>query len=93
MAKKQILDLAGLSELTAEIKQYISEYVSDQKVLPFASTSEFPGVGKSDAIYIDRTHGTIYRWDDEDTKYYYLAFNPDDIYIMDCGSARSKEGE
>lgn len=81
MAKEQFLDLKGLTELVYELKDYISE----QKVKPYKSSAEFPGIGEADAIYVDKLHNTIYRWDDENTKYYRLAFDPEDTYIINGG--------
>lgn len=81
--KDQLLDLGGLTKLVYEIKQYISE----EKVLPFSSALEFPSIGKSDTIYIDTTKDMIYRWDNENAKYYPLAFDPEATYILDCGSS------
>lgn len=84
MAKKQILDLNGLTELVNEMQ----DYITNRKVLPFKTTAEFPGIGKFDTIYIDITHNTIYRWDDDNSKYYRLAFDPNDTYILNCGSSK-----
>lgn len=82
--KDQLLDIVGLNELVKEMKDYISEYVQKSKVVPCPSISLFPTVGKNDTIYIDTTHDTIYRWDDENVKYYPLAFDMEDTYILDC---------
>lgn len=83
MAKEQFLDFKGLTELVYEIK----DYISDQKVKSYRSSAEFPGIGEADAVYIDKQHNAMYRWDDEHTKYYRLAFDPEDRYIMNCGSS------
>lgn len=84
--KDQLLDIAGLAELVQEMKDYISDYVLQNKVVPCPSISLFPSIGKTDTIYIDTTHNTIYRWDDENVKYYPLAFDSNDTYILDCNS-------
>lgn len=81
--KDQLLDLNGLVNLVQELKDYISE----EKVLQFSSTAEFPAIGKPNTVYIDTTRNLIYRWDDENVKYYPLAFDPDSTYILNCGSS------
>lgn len=81
--KDQLLNIDGLAELVQEIKEYISE----EKVLSFSSTSGFPSIGKPDTVYIDTTRNMIYRWDDENVKYYPLAFDPGGSYILNCGSS------
>ena len=84
--KDQLLNFSGLTELVNNMKEYFSKYVSENKVMSFPSVSSFPTVGNKDMIYIDTTHDTIYRWDDTSIKYYPLAFNTDDLYILDCNS-------
>lgn len=83
MAKEQFLDFKGLTDLVYELK----DYISDQKVKQYRSSAEFPGIGEADTVYIDALHNAIYRWDDENTKYYRLAFDPNDTYILNCGSS------
>lgn len=83
--KDQLLDYRGLTELTEYIKQYISQ---TNPIRPYASYTLFPTVGDQHAIYIDTSTNTIYRWDDNNIKYYTLAFDPNDEYLMQCGSAK-----
>lgn len=83
--KQQFLDLRGLSELT----EYIKKYISDQNpIRPYASYTLFPSVGDQNSIYIDTTTNAIYRWDDANIKYYCLAFDPQETYIMQGGNAK-----
>lgn len=83
--KDQLLDYRGLTELTEYIKQYISQ---TNPIRPYASYTLFPTVGDQHAIYVDTSTNTIYRWDDNNIKYYTLAFDPNDEYLMQCGSAK-----
>ena len=84
--KDQLLDIVGLTTLVEEMKEYIFDYVQKNKVVPCPSISLFPSVGKIDTIYIDTTHNTIYRWDDDNVKYFPLAFDTEDTYILNCNS-------
>lgn len=81
--KDQLLDLNGLMNLVQELKDYISE----EKVLQFSSTTEFPTIGKPNTVYVDTTRNLIYRWDDDNVKYYPLAFDPDSTYVLNCGTS------
>lgn len=83
--KNQLLDYRGLTELA----EYMKEYISDvNPIRPYASYTLFPTVGDQKAIYIDTSTDTIYRWDDNNIKYYALAFNTEDQFIMQCGNAK-----
>ena len=83
--KEQFLNLKGLTELVDYIQKYISE---QQEVIPYASYTLFPSIGKPGAIYIDTTTNAIYRWDDNNIKYYALAFDPNDKFVMQCGDSK-----
>ena len=74
--KEQFLNLQGLTELVDYIKKYITD---QQEVIPYASYTLFPTIGKTNAIY---------RWDDNNIKYYALAFDPEKEFIMQCGSSK-----
>lgn len=70
--KEQFLNLQGLTELVDYIKKYIAD---QQEVIPYASYTLFPTIGKTNTIYVDTTTNAIYRWDDNNIKYYALAFD------------------
>ena len=83
--KEQFLNLQGLTELVDYIKKSITD---QQEVIPYASYTLFPTIGKTNAIYVDTTTNAIYRWDDNNIKYYALAFDPEKEFIMQCGSSK-----
>lgn len=83
--KEQFLNFRGLEEFTNYIKTYID---SKGQIHPYASYTLFPSVGEPEAIYIDTTTNAIYRWDDNNIKYYHLAFDPNAEYTMQCGGAK-----
>lgn len=83
--KEQFLNLQGLTELVDYIKKYIAD---QQEVIPYASYTLFPTIGKTNAIYVDTTTNAIYRWDDNNIKYYALAFDPEKEFILQCGSSK-----
>lgn len=52
----------------------------------YASLSEFPTIGKVGIIYIDTSENTLYRWDDDDLKYYCVGSNNEtEIEIINGG--------
>lgn len=50
---------------------------------------EFPNVGQEKDLYVAREENKIYRWDEEELKYYSLTSGSDytDIKIIDGGNA------
>lgn len=56
--KEQFLNLQGLTELVDYIKKYITD---QQEIIPYASYTLFPTIGKTNAIYVDTTTNAIYR--------------------------------
>lgn len=83
MAKQQFLDLNGLNLLVQELRSYID----NQKVIPYPSRFNFPTVGKQGILYIDEQENNLYRWDDDNLKYYPLGLQLDDIEVIDGGSS------
>lgn len=61
---------------------------SYEEEITYASYTLFPTIGKTNAIYVDTTTNAIYRWDDNNIKYYALAFDPEKEFIMQCGSSK-----
>lgn len=82
MGKQQFLDLEGLNLVINELKSYID----NEKVLAFPTKIQFPTVGKVSTIYVDESDGLLYRWDDDQIKYFSVGFNPDTIEVIDGGS-------
>lgn len=85
--KEQFLNLQGLNEVIEYIKKYISDH---QEIIPYASYTLFPTVGRIDVIYIDTTTNAIYRWDDANIKYFALSFDPSKEFILQCGDSKLK---
>lgn len=69
-----LINLQRLSEYDALIKQLIAKEIEKSKdtVQEYTSSLQFPTIGKSQTIYIDKTSNKSYRWDDADLKYYRL---------------------
>ena len=49
----------------------------------------FPPVGKPNQMYIDITENAIYRWDDEETKYFCIGRDYNNIQLINGGNATS----
>lgn len=69
-----LIDLQRLTEYDVLIKQHISKEIENSKdtVQEYISFLQFPTIGKSQTIYIDKTSNISYRWDDTNLKYYRL---------------------
>ena len=78
--KQQYLDYEGLTSVVNNLKQYVQDNKTTEL---YDSRVNFPSVGKESTIYIDKTANMLYRWDDENIKYYSVGFSPDDIEIID----------
>ncbi len=89
MINESILTKTGLeiynSELLKHIKDLIGE--SNDTVLEYTSSLQFPTVGKIKTIYIDMNGNKIYRWDDDNTKYYCIGSNYEEINLINCGDS------
>lgn len=71
-----------------------SDYVSielvtsyEKPVLQFSSAFEFPNIGSTYTLYVDRGANKAYRWDAENRQYYCIASDYNDIEIIDSGNA------
>lgn len=60
---------------------------SNKGVFELDSIYEFPNIGKSGVVYIDRSEDSIYRWDDKGKKYYCVGRDYKQIKCIDGGSA------
>jgi hypothetical protein len=53
----------------------------------YGSKLEFPNVGNSAVVYLDRAANKAYRWDENNLKYYCVGSNYEDIKIINGGTA------
>lgn len=74
MINEPILDKSGLTTYHTELLKLIEELIKRSKdtVLEYASSLQFPTIGKTNTIYIDASTDKAYRWDDNTVKYYSL---------------------
>ena len=49
----------------------------------------FPTIGDAYHIYVATKTNRTYRWDDENTKYYCVGSNYDEINVINCGNSSS----
>lgn len=89
MINESILTKSGLGIYTDEMFKYIKDQIEKSKdtVLEYASSLQFPAVGKAKTIYIDRQNNKIFRWDDDNIKYYCIGNDYENIQIINCGDA------
>lgn len=55
-------------------------------VITASAMTSFPKIGNVLCIYIDKETNRSYRWDDENTKYYCIGSNQQDITIINGGT-------
>lgn len=78
-----VLDKAGLAELVGFIREEIDN-AKDSVVLEFESHLNFPVTGKTNTLYIDKEHNIIYRWDEDNVKYYSTGSEMSNISVIDA---------
>lgn len=84
MAK--LFDLDDYEATSKAIKEYIDREIkksADEAVVQEETYLKFPTVGKSRTIYIDTTKKAIYRWDDDNLKYYLVVDSYENIDVID----------
>lgn len=79
----EVLDLAGLQTLVQKILAEIGN-ARDSVILEFESFLNFPTTGSKNTFYIDTTNNKIYRWDDDNVKFYTVGSNYEDISLIDA---------
>lgn len=89
MINESILTKSGLDIYHAELLKRVEDLIekSNNTVLEYASSLQFPAVGKSETLYIDKQNNMIYRWDDDNIKYYCVGNDYENINIINCGNA------
>lgn len=87
MAK--LIDLNAYQATNIELKKYIDNEIkknTDEIVVQKETYLNFPTVGQVNAIYIDTTKKTIYRWNSIDLKYYVVVDSYENIDVINgCG--------
>ena len=86
---KSILTKEGLDIYNSELLKHINDLIEKSKdtVLEYTSSLQFPTVGKTKTIYVDITASKIYRWDDDNIKYYCIGSDYNNINLINCGDS------
>ena len=68
-------------------KEEINALLQDLAITVISADSylEFPITGKSTSIYVDTSTNKAYRWDDENTKYFCVGSDYNDIDCINGG--------
>lgn len=87
MAK--LFDLNDYEATSKRLKEYIDREIkkyADEKIIQEDTYLKFPTVGDPHTVYMDTTKKAIYRWDENDLKYYIIVDNYENIDVIDgCG--------
>ena len=62
-------------------------FVEKCSVTTYNSIYEFPNRGNGETLYFSKEENASYRWDDEDSKYYCVGRNYDEIDTIICGGS------
>ena len=93
---KLIGKLSGKSNLSGSLtpKQTMEGQLRDgvyieiaDSVQTYDSPFNFPNIGKINTIYISESENMVYRWDENDLRYYCVGGDYNDIKIIDGGVA------
>lgn len=85
---KKYLDYEGLRVLVEQLKESLSV---DDSVEQHNSIYNFPNTGKTNVIYVDKSKNVLYRWDDDNAKYYQCGTNIEDIEYIVCGDSKDND--
>lgn len=89
MINESILTKSGLDTYHAELLKYVKNLIktSENPILEYASSLQFPTTGEEGKIYVDMAHNKLYRWDDTNIKYYCVGSDYENINIINCGDS------
>lgn len=88
--EKKFLDLLGTSYLKDKIVECLKDYTGkkvSEIITYYDSIYNFPNVGNSNYIYIDKSANKTYRWDDNEIKYYCIGSDYNEIDMIDGGNS------
>lgn len=75
----------GVATLDEEGKVPIDQLPSSEpSIIETNDIYEFPTVGKTGVLYVTKKN-EVYRWDDENTKYYRVGSDIEDVTVIDGG--------
>ena len=84
--------LNGVINLGMNARKYYTKEEIDalfhdlaETVISAETYLEFPITGKTTAVYIDTSANRVYRWDDENVKYYCIGSDYNEIDRIDGG--------
>lgn len=79
------VSLPNLEIYTDEVKKLIKKVAmeSSDKIKPYQNHLYFPITGTTDTLYIAQEENKVFRWDDDDLKYYCVGSDWEDIACID----------
>lgn len=80
------IGLDNLQLYDSELKDYITKQIKNfekQTIISFESYLQFPTIGDSTCIYIDKSENKCYRFDDSQLKYFVIGTDYNNIEIID----------
>lgn len=81
---KQSVNIAR--PLSVEMEVQMASMLVRFDIITKDSYLEFPVVGKVDALYVDATENSIYRWDNTNLKYYCIGRDYKEIEVIKGGT-------
>lgn len=82
----KLLDLDGYQAVSTKLKEYIDLHTLST-VVPQKTHLEFPTIGDPNSLYLDMTANEIYRWDDENIKYFRVGTDYHNIEVISGGNS------
>lgn len=82
----KLLDLDGYQAVSTKLKEYIDLHTLST-VVPQKTYLEFPTTGDPNSLYLDMTANEIYRWDDENIKYFRVGTDYHNIEVISGGNS------
>ena len=88
LSTKGVLN-AGISKASGNelIARLSTTFVSEYSVLTYPNVFEFPNRGSSKIIYVSMDDNSSYRWDEEDSKYFCIGRDYEEIDVIVCGGS------
>ena len=88
----KLIDLDGYKAVSTELKKYIDDVAHEIQLNAIVSKNtylDFPLVGDKNSVYIDVTANEVYRYDDENLRYYCIGTDYHNIEVINGGNSES----